>query len=359
MKLLESTSLKGVALKNRMSMAPMTRSRATAEGLVGEMQVTYYAQRASAGLLISEGINISPQALGSPLTPGIWNAAQVEAWKAVTAAVHEKGGKIYAQLWHTGRVGHSSVRGGKLPVAPSAIAIQGQQHYTPTGPQNYEIPHALTTAEVKQVVQDYRKAAENAMEAGFDGVELHGAFGYLPNQFLVDSANHRTDEYGGSVENRARFVLEIIRALREVFTNGQVGIKLSPTIPYNGMIDSDPVKTFSYLIAELDKLDIAYVHLMQPLFPIDAFPHWPKDTLVAFGHLFHGTIMANGGFDQAKAEAALEGGLADLVSFGALFIANPDLPNRFAQNAPLNPPDQATFYGGGANGYIDYPALAQ
>ena len=359
MKLLESTTLKGVTLKNRMAMAPMTRSRATAEGLVGDMQVTYYAQRATAGLLISEGINISPQALGSPLTPGIWNAAQVKAWKAVTAAVHEKGGKIYAQLWHTGRVGHSSVRGGKLPVAPSAIAIQGQQHYTPTGPQDYEIPHPLTTAEVKQVVQDYRKAAENAMEAGFDGVEVHGAFGYLPNQFLVDGANHRTDEYGGSVENRARFVLEIIRALREVYANGQVGIKLSPTIPYNGMIDSDPVKTFSYLIAELDKLDIAYIHLMQPLFPIDAFPHWPKDTLVAFGHLFHGKIMANGGFDQAKAEAAVEGGLADLVSFGALFIANPDLPNRFAQNAPLNPPDQATFYGGGAKGYIDYPALAQ
>ncbi|HEX2898916.1 MAG TPA: alkene reductase, partial [Bacteroidia bacterium] len=308
MKLLESTTLKGLPLKNRMAMAPMTRSRVTMEGLVGDMQVAYYSQRAGAGLIISEGINISEQAVGSPFTPGIWNDAQTEAWKAVTAAVHAAGGKIYAQLWHTGRVGHSSVRGGKLPVAPSAIAIQGQQHYTQTGPQDYETPQALTTAEVKQVVQDYRKAAENAKKAGFDGVELHSAFGYLPNQFLVDGANQRTDEYGGSVENRTRFVLEVVRALREVYADGQVGVKLSPTIPYNSMIDSDPVKTFSHLISELDKLDIAYIQLMQSLFPIDAFPHWPKDTLAAFGHLFHGTIMANGGYDQAKAEAAVQDG---------------------------------------------------
>ncbi|MBL0019691.1 MAG: alkene reductase [Bacteroidetes bacterium] len=359
MKLLESTSLKGLTLKNRMVMAPMTRSRATFDGLVGEMQVKYYAQRASAGLIISEGINISAQGLGSPLTPGIWNDAQVEAWRPVTEAVHAAGGKIYAQLWHTGRVGHSVDKGGNLPVAPSAIGIQGQQHFTSQGPKEYETPHALTTEEVKQVVLDYGKAAENAQRAGFDGVELHGAFGYLPNQFLVDGANHRTDEYGGSVENRTRFVLEVVRAMRAVYTDGQVGVKLSPTIPYNNMIDSDPVKTFSYLITELDKLDIAYVHLMGSLFPIDAFPTWPKDTLEAFGGLFHGTVMVNGKYNRESAEAAVQSGKADLVSFGALYVANPDLAERFAVGAELNAPDHSTFYGGGAKGYIDYPALAE
>ena len=357
MKLLDSISLKGLSLQNRMAMAPMTRSRANSEGLVGDLQVQYYTQRATAGLIISEGINISPQAVGSPLTPGIWNEAQTAAWRKVTDAVHAAGGKIYAQLWHTGRVGHSLVRGGALPVAPSAIAIKGQQHYTSEGQKDYETPHALTTQEVKQVIADYRHAAENAQKAGFDGVELHGAFGYLPNQFLVDGANHRTDEYGGSVENRARFVLEVMRELRNVYANGQVGIKLSPTIPYNNMIDSDPAKTFGYLITELDKMDIAYIHLMQPMFPIDAFPHWPKDSLTAFGPLFHGTVIGNGRYDQAKAEKALQDGHADMISFGALYVANPDLPKRFETGAPMNAPDHATFYGGGAKGYIDYPSL--
>jgi N-ethylmaleimide reductase len=357
MKLLESYSLKGLPLKNRMAMAPMTRSRATADGLVGDMQVAYYSQRASAGLIISEGINISEQALGSPLTPGIWNAMQVHAWRAVTDAVHAAGGKIYAQLWHTGRVGHSLVRGGELPVAPSAIGIQGQQHYTSQGPQDYETPRALSTEEVRQVVEDYRQAARNAQTAGFDGVELHAAFGYLPNQFLVDGANQRQDEYGGSIHNRARFVLEVMAALRSVYTQGQVGIKLSPTIPYNNMIDSDPLATFSYLIEELDKLDLAYLHLMGSLFPIDAFPHWPKDTLATFGPLFHGAIIANGRYDRDKAEAVIESSQADMVSFGMPFIANPDLPARFAAGAALAAPDQATMYGGAEKGYIDYPAL--
>ena len=357
MKLLSPFLLKGLELQNRMVMAPMTRSRATIDGLVGEMQVKYYTQRATAGLIITEGINISAQALGSPMTPGIWNDAQVDAWRKVTEAVHAAGGKIYAQLWHTGRVGHSVDRGGELPVAPSAIGIQGQQHFTSQGPKDYETPHALTTAEVKQVVQDYRTAAVHAQKAGFDGVELHAAFGYLPNQFLVDGANHRSDEYGGSIKNRTRFVLEVMGALREVYGNGQVGIKLSPTIPYNNMVDSDPQATFGYLIQELDKMDIAYVHLMQPLFPIDAFPHWPKDSNKAFGSLFSGVVMANGGYARDKAEAAIESGDATIISFGALFVANPDLVKRFEIGAPLNAPDHSTFYGGGAKGYIDYPML--
>jgi N-ethylmaleimide reductase len=359
MKLLETYSLKGLQLQNRMAMAPMTRSRATMDGLVGDMHVTYYSQRASAGLIISEAINISAQGQGSPLTPGIWNDAQEAAWLRVTEAVHAAGGRIYAQLWHTGRVGHSLVKGGALPVAPSAIAIQGQQTFTMQGPKDFETPHALTTEEVKQVVEDYRQAAIRAQRAGFDGVELHGAFGYLPNQFLVDGANHRTDEYGGSIANRSRFMLEVMRALREVWTNGQVGVKMSPTIPYNNMIDSDPTALFTYLISQLDTLDLAYIHLMQPMFPIDAFPHWPKDSLAAFGHLFHGTVIANGGYDREKAEAAIASGVAQMVSFGNGFIANPDLPARFAQGAALQAADRATMYSGGAQGYIDYPALDQ
>ncbi len=359
MQLLESYSLKGLTLQNRMALAPMTRSRATMDGLVGDMQATYYTQRASAGLLITEATNISQQAIGSPMTPGLWNAAQVAGWRQVTDAVHNAGGKIYAQLWHTGRVGHSIDRGGELPVAPSAIAIQGQQHYTTQGPKDYETPRALATEEVKQIVLDFRQAAVNAKEAGFDGVELHGAFGYLPNQFLVDGSNHRTDEYGGSIENRSRFMLEIMRALRDVWTNGQVGVKLSPTIPYNNMIDSDPQALFSYLIAQLDTLDIAYIHLMQPTYPIDAYPQWPTDNLVAFGHLFHGTIIANGGYNRDKGEAAIAAGLAHMVSYGSSFLANPDLPARFAQGAALNAPERATMFGGGAQGYIDYPTLDQ
>ena len=359
MKLLDTYSLKGLQLQNRMAMAPMTRSRATIDGLVGDMHVAYYVQRASAGLIISEGINISAQGQGSPLTPGIWYDAQEAAWRTVTDAVHAAGGRIYAQLWHTGRVGHSLVKGGELPVAPSAIAIQGQQTYTSQGLQDFETPRALSTEEVKQVVEDYRQAAIRAQRAGFDGVELHGAFGYLPNQFLVDGANHRTDAYGGSIENRSRFMLEVMRALRDVWTDGQVGVKLSPTIPYNNIVDSDPTALYTYLISQLDTLDLAYIHLMQPMFPIDAFPHWPKDSLVAFAHLFKGTVIANGGYDQAKAEAAIESGLAQMVSFGKYFISNPDLPARFAIGAELANPDGATMYGGGAAGYTDYPSLAQ
>ncbi|MBC7935116.1 MAG: alkene reductase, partial [Rhizobacter sp.] len=213
MKLLQKTKIQNAALQNSMAMAPMTRSRADQNGINTDLSALYYAQRAGAGLLITEAINISLQALGSTFTPGIYAHEQIDAWKKVTKAVHEKGGKIFAQLWHTGRVGHSIDRGGVLPVAPSAIAIEGQQHFTSQGPKDYEVPRALENAEIKQIVQDYKQAAINAVEAGFDGVELHAAFGYLPNQFLVESANQRTDEYGGSIENRSRFVLEVMQAM--------------------------------------------------------------------------------------------------------------------------------------------------
>ncbi|MEI6408037.1 MAG: alkene reductase [Bacteroidota bacterium] len=358
MKLLEQIKIGDLTLQNRMAMAPMTRSRASVEGVVGEMTATYYVQRASAGLLISEAINISEQAIGSPFTPGLYTPAQIEAWKNVTDQVHAAGGVIFAQLWHTGRVGHSLVKHGALPVSASAIGIKGQQHFTPDGMKDYETPRALSTEEVKQVVQDYKTAAENAKTAGFDGVELHGAFGYLPNQFLVDGANHRTDEYGGSIENRSRFVLEVMQAMVDVWGPDKVAIKLSPSIPYNGMIDSNPEALFSYLIGELNKMPLAYLHLMQALFPLTDLPHYPKDVLNTFGPLFNKTVMANGGFNRETAEAEIDNERAQMISFGALFLANPDLPKRFELNAELNTPDRATMYGGGEKGYTDYPFLS-
>lgn len=354
MKLLEKTKIGNLELRNRIAMAPMTRSRATAEGVVQDMTATYYTQRSTVGLIITEGINISEQALGSPWTPGIFTDAQIEAWKKVTAAVHAEGGKIFAQLWHTGRVGHSIDKNGNQPVAPSAIAIQGQQHFTSQGPKEYETPKELTTAEVQAVVQDYIQAAKNADKAGFDGVELHGAFGYLPNQFLVDSSNKRNDMYGGSIENRSRFVIEVMEGMVEVLGAERVGIKLSPSIPYNNMIDSDPLALYSYLIGELDRLPLAYIQMMQPLFPIDDFQHWPKDVLKVFKPMTRHTFMVNGGYNKETAEQAIEQG-ANMVSFGKYLISNPDLPYRFEIGADLNEVDQATMYGGAEKGYIDYP----
>jgi len=359
MKLLSPTPLGKLQTRNRVVMAPMTRSRADASGVVGELTARYYAQRASAGLIISEATNISPDAVGSPFTPGIWSEAQVEAWKKVTSAVHAEGGTIVMQLWHTGRVGHSEVRGGRLPVAPSAVALPGQKHFTASGPKEYEVPRALTTDEVRATIDDFETGAKNAKAAGFDGVELHGAFGYLPHQFLVDSANHRTDEYGGSVENRARFVLEVMERLVRVWGEGRVGVRLSPTIAYNGMVDSDPRATFSYIIEKLNALPLAYLHLMRATPDAERFPHWPQDTVGTFGPLFRGPLIVNGGFDRDSAEAALEAGAAHAISFGAPFVSNPDLVHRFETGAPLAAGDRSTFYSGGEQGYVDYPALAR
>lgn len=357
MKLLEEVKLGSLTLKNKMAMAPMTRSRADLNGIVNDLTVLYYTQRASAGLIISEGINISEQALGSPLTPGLYTPEQIAAWKKVTKSVHDNGGVIYAQLWHTGRVGHSSVKNGELPVAPSAIAIEGQQHFTGTGMADYEIPAALTTEQTKQIVQDYKQAAINAIEAGFDGVELHAAFGYLPNQFLADSSNQRTDEYGGSIENRNRFVLEVMQELVNATGSNKVGIKLSPTIPYNSIVHNEPTEQFTTLINQLNELPLAYVHLMNSLYPLDQLPHYPKDVLGTFGKLTKHTLIANGGYKKETGEADLEKGIADIISFGSLYLANPDLVNRFELDAALNQADRATMFGGGEKGYTDYPFL--
>jgi N-ethylmaleimide reductase len=357
MKLTESVTIGTVKLKNRMVMAPMSRSRANADGTVKDMTVTYYQQRSTAGLIVTESTSISEQGKGSLFTPGIYSDAHVEAWRKVTAAVHQAGSRIFMQLSHAGRIGHSIERNGALPVAPSAVAIAGQRP-TSQGLQPYETPRALETDEVKQVITDYLEAGKRAKEAGFDGVELHAAFGNLANQFLVDGANKRTDEYGGSIGNRSRFALEILTGLTNVWGAGKVGIKLSPSIPLNDMIDSNPVTLFSYLISQCDAFPLAYLHLVQPLFPIEQFPHWSKDVLKSFRHLSKHSVIANGGYQMEKAESTLLAGEADAISFGSLFLANPDLPKRFELNAPLNTPDKSTFYGGTEKGYIDYPALS-
>ncbi|GAA5040944.1 alkene reductase [Marivirga lumbricoides] len=358
MKLLEKTQLGNLTLKNKMVMSAMTRSRADLNGVVGDMTVEYYTQRVSAGLIITEAINISEEAIGSPLTPGIYTQEQIDAWRKVTEAVHAQGGKIIAQLWHTGRVGHSVDRNGKLPLAPSAVAIKGMQHFTSQGLKDYETPREITIEEIKQTVKDYGQAAKNGIAAGFDGVELHAANGYLPNQFLAESANQRTDEYGGSFENKARFVLEIMQELIAAVGSDKVGIKISAYHPYGDIFYDDPEGTYKYLIDELNRLDFAFVELMKmnPFFPPPA--QYPTaDEVEMYGSRINKPVIANTGYNKDSAEEEIEKGIAQLVSFGTLFLANPDLPKRFELGAELNEPDRATMFGGGAQGYIDYPLL--
>jgi N-ethylmaleimide reductase len=339
-------------------MAPMTRSRADEKGVTGDLTSLYYTQRASAGLIISEAIHISEQGIGMPSMPGIYTKAQIAAWRKVTDAVHSAGGKFFAQLYHAGRTAHSLNRNGQLPVSASAIGIKNQKAYTAEGEKDFEVPLELSTAEVKKVVQDFKMAAVNAMEAGFDGVELHAALGYLPNQFLAESSNQRKDEYGGTIEHRSRFVLEVIQEMISAAGEGKVGIKLSPSMVISNMFDSDPVALYSYLISALEKMPLAYIHLMQPLFPLDDMPHYPKDVLAAFGHLTTKNIIVNGGYNRETAEREIEDNRAQFVSFGTLFLSNPDLPRRFELNAELNQPDRATMYAGGdEKGYTDYPVL--
>jgi N-ethylmaleimide reductase len=255
------------------------------------------------------------------------------------------------------RKNHSADKRGILPVAPSAIAIQGQQHFTSQGPKEYETPRALETNEVKEIIQDYKQAAINAMEAGFDGVELHAAFGYLPNQFLVESANQRTDEYGGSIENRSRFVLEVMQAMVNGIGENKVAIKLSPSIPFNSMIDSNPIDLYSYLLQELNKMPLLYVHLMNAMFPTDNLPQYPRDVVGVFGKQTQHSLLANGGYTRESGEQELEKGIAKMISYGTLYLSNPDLPKRFELNTDLNQPDRATMYGGAEKGYTDYPTL--
>jgi N-ethylmaleimide reductase len=357
-----------LALTNRIVMAPLTRCRAGAGNrkIPTALNATYYAQRASAGLIITEATQVSPLSTAYPNTPGIFTAEQVDGWRLVTEAVHQKGGKIFLQLWHAGRVGHPLWHPeGLEPVAPSAIAAEGKTH-TPQGLQPFVTPRALTITEIAEIVAQFRTGAVNAMAAGFDGVELHGAFGYLIDQFLQDHSNQRTDEYGGSVANRAKFLLELVAAVTEVWGKDRVGIKLSPSNTFNGMKDSQPIATFSYVLEALNEFDLAYVHLMETT-PADLRHGGTEIPTKIFRPVYQGRLIANAGYTKATAEAALAAGDADLVSFGSLFIANPDLPERFRQDGPLNTPDPQTFYAYPCDdstqncnfeqGYTDYPFL--
>jgi N-ethylmaleimide reductase len=334
----------------------MTRNRAGPGNVPGDINATYYAQRAGAGLIFSEATQVSPQGVGYPGTPGIHSAAQVDGWKRVTAAVHDAGGRIFLQLWHVGRISHPVLQpDGALPVAPSAIAPQGQA-WTLEGMEDFVTPRALETAEIAGVIDDYRRGARNAKQAGFDGVEVHGANGYLIDQFLRDGSNKRTDRYGGSALNRARFLVEVTEAAIGEWGADRVGVRLSPTNPYNSMSDSNPAATFSTAIDELNRPGLAYLHIVEPIAG-DPVPAGEIPDIGFFRKIWRGPLIGNKGYDLARANAAIRDGVADLVSFAALFIANPDLPERLRSGGPFNPPDRKTFYGGSASGYTDYPAM--
>ena len=336
-------------LPNRIFMAPLTRARSGATRVPNELMVEYYRQRASAGLILTEATVVTPQGIGYADTPGIWNAEQVEGWKRVTHAVHDAGGRIFLQLWHVGRISHPLFLEGALPVAPSAIAPAG--HVSLVRPvTQYVVPRALERAELAGVVEQFRTGATNAMAAGFDGVEIHGANGYLLDQFLQDRSNQRTDEYGGSIENRARLMLEVTDAVISVWGASRVGMHLAPRGDSHDMGDSDRLGTFGHVARELGRRRIAFIAARERPAPDRIGPQLKT--------WFGGAYVANEALDFDSASALLAANEADAAAFGRLFIANPDLPRRFARRAALNAPDPATFYAGGAKGYTDYPVLA-
>ncbi|WP_119964091.1 alkene reductase [Simplicispira lacusdiani] len=352
-------------LANRVAMAPLTRNRAPG-ALPNALMVEYYRQRAGAGLLISEGTAISPQGQGYADVPGLYSTEQLDGWKQVTDAVHAAGGCIVTQLWHVGRISHTALQPGHAPpVAPSALRAHAKTVLVRDGVPTYaetSEPRALDASELPGIVQDYRHAARNALACGFDGVEIHAANGYLLDQFLKTGANHRQDDYGGSIRNRARLLLEVARAVVEDIGGGRTGIRIAPVTPANDIVDADPQQLFDYLVHHLAPLNLAYVHVIEGATggPRE-LPERPFD-YAALKAVYRqaggrGAWMVNNGYDRALAEAAVASGAADIVSFGRAFLANPDLVARLRRGAPLNAPDRATFYGGGARGYTDYPAL--
>lgn len=347
-RLLEPITVGSLSFANRVFMAPLTRCRASDGRVPNALMRDYYVQRASAGLILSEATAVDPMGVGYPDTPGVWSLEQVQGWKEITRAVHDAGGRIFLQLWHVGRVSDPFYLDGALPVAPSAIAPQG--HVSLLRPKRpFVTPRALETHEIPQIIAAYRKGAENAQLAGFDGVEIHGANGYLPDQFLQDSTNHRTDAYGGSLENRARFLLEVTDQAISVWGPGRVGLHLAPRCDSHGMGDSNPSATFGYVAAEMRKRGIAFLCVRESLGPNRLGPML-KET-------FAGVYVANEGFTPESAEQVLRAGEADAVAFGRPFIANPDLPLRIARRAPLSAPQPETFYAPGPKGYVDYPTL--
>ena len=347
--LLDPIRVGDLDLPNRVFMSPLTRLRGTPDHVPTPVMAEYYAQRAGAGLIISEGVPVDPMGVGYAQVPGIWNQTQVEAWKPITKAVHDAGGRIFMQIWHVGRISHPIFLQGKLPVAPSAVRPKGNvSHVRP--PTEFVTPRALRTEEVRGVVEQFRRGAQNAQAAGFDGVELHGANGYLLDQFLQDGTNQRTDEYGGPVENRARLMLECADAAVSVFGAGRVGMHLAPHSPSHDIHDSDPRATFTYVIRELGRRGLAFICARDPLGP----NHLGKALKDAFG----GVVVTNEGYTRETADGVVQRGEADAVAFGKLFIANPDLRLRFAEGAALNTPVPETFYSHGEEGYVDYPLLS-
>lgn len=357
--LLEPYKLGGITLSNRMVMAPMTRSRSiNKEHAATALTAKYYEQRATAGLIITEGTFVSTRAVGFINVPAIYNEAQVEGWKLVTSAVHNKGGKIFAQLWHTGRLSHPDLHNGELPLAPSALNPFAKA-YTSAGFVDTVVPKAMTIEEIQETITEFKHAAANAVKANFDGIELHAANGYLFQQFFNGYSNHRTDEYGGTIENRARILFETLDALKGVIDYAKVGVRLNPSL-HNAqgmMLDELTIPTHEYIVTRLNDYGLAYVHLTEPFTPVDDVPFAVTEVAKHFRPFYKGTLIINKSFTKTTGEKVIEDGYADLVAYGVPFIANPDLVKRFKINADLNTPDQSTFYTATEKGYIDYPEL--
>jgi len=359
--LLRTFDLKGLHLKNRVIMAPMTRSRATNdENKPMDIHATYYRQRASAGLIIAEGSQVSPRGVGYVNTPGIHSKEQVEGWKKVTQAVHEEGGKIFLQLWHVGRMSHPDFFDGDKPLAPSAINPNSKS-YTPDGFKETVTPKEMTREEIMLTVQEFKTAGKNAMDAGFDGVEIHSSNGYLIHQFFNNSSNQRTDDYGGSNENKARFFFEIIDAIKVFVPENRIGVRLNPSLHgiFGMEADEETIPTFEYIVNRLNDYDLAYLHLSEPFNDVSEYDFLVENIAEHFRPIYKGNLMINAGFNQESGNKVIEEGNADLVAYGKLFISNPDLPVRFEKNAPLADWDEETFYVPGEEGYTDYPKLEE
>jgi len=357
--LLKEYIMGDIKLRNRVVMAPMTRSRANnPENAPTDLMAKYYEQRASAGLIITEGSQISKRAVGYINTPGIYSTAQVEGWKKVTKAVYDKGGKIFLQLWHVGRMSHPDFHNGELPLAPSAMN-PNEKSYTPKGFKDSVTPKAMTINDIKQMVQDFRQGAKNAMDAGFDGVEIHASNGYLLHQFFNRTSNIRTDDYGGSIENRAVILFEVIDEIKKVMPENHIGVRLNPSLhgAFGMTLDEETIPTFDYIVEHLNDYNLAYVHLSEPFTDVTNVPYAEPNIAKRYRPKYKGTLIINNNFDQEKGNKVIEEGLADLVAFGKLFISNPDLPKRFELNDKLAKWDEQTFYTPGEKGYTDYPML--